>query len=123
MKMFRFSFEDMAIYRGVYLLSIFVCLPLTGCFKWAARAHKNLPYETALHKSYDFEAREHPAGDNCYTDRSAPDPHPATVIRRRNDHPSRIFILYDVVFRIARVQFGILHTSELLIHLITSDYI
>jgi len=39
------------------LIVVSLCLGLTGCFKWDARAENKLPKETALHKSYTYNGK------------------------------------------------------------------
>jgi heterodisulfide reductase subunit A-like polyferredoxin len=44
------------ILNKFYLLVITVFC-FTSCLKWAARAEKKLPYETALHRTYEYSGK------------------------------------------------------------------
>ncbi len=41
----------------IFLALCLLCLTISGCFKWAARAHDKLPDTTALDKSYNYEGK------------------------------------------------------------------
>jgi len=48
----------MSLGNVIPLIIFFIlCICLSGCFQWAARAQSKLPNETALHKSYDYDGK------------------------------------------------------------------
>lgn len=41
----------------LFLIITLLCLSLSSCFNWAARAESKLPKETALHKNYTYQGK------------------------------------------------------------------
>lgn len=42
---------------SLFIVFSFFCLTISGCFKWAARAHKKIPNKTALNKTYNYQGK------------------------------------------------------------------